>query len=107
MAKQLSRPKRWAAAVEKATKALSDLETHLASVEEAGAELEEVRQEYENWKDNLPENLQSGNLADKLEEVVSLDFNTEIEGLRSSFDSAQEVISTAEGIDLPQGFGRD
>lgn len=62
-------------------------------------ELEELKTEYEDWRDNLPENLQSSATADKLEETIS------------TFDDAISEIDSAtgnlEGIDLPQGFGRD
>ena len=50
--------------------------------------LRELQEEYQEWLDNLPENLQSTPLAEKLEEVCSLDLE--------QFD-----------VDLPRGFGRD
>lgn len=107
MAKGNSRPKRWAAAIEKAQKALSDIEGALGAFESASEELAEVRQEYEDWKDNLPENLQSSALADKLNEVADLDIDTAKDGLRSAYDEAFDLFETASGLDLPQGFGRD
>ena len=107
MTKTKSRPKRWAEAIEKGQKALSDLETALMALEEAGSDLNDVRQEYEDWKDNLPDNLQSSPLADKLNEVSDLDITSEIDSLRSAFDTANDLFSTAEGLDLPRGFGRD
>jgi hypothetical protein len=62
-----SRPARWADAVDT---------------------LRELQAEYQAWLDNLPEQLQGTALAEKLEEVCSLD----IEQL---------------DVDLPRGFGRD
>lgn len=103
----LSRPKRWAAAIDKAGKVISDMENALMALEEAATDLEEIRQEYEDWKDNLPDNLQSSALADKLNEVSDLDINSEIEGLRSAFDTVNDLFQTAQGLDLPRGFGRD
>jgi hypothetical protein len=47
-----SRPQRWKDAVET---------------------LRELQEEYQEWLDNLPENLQSTALAEKLDEVCSLD----------------------------------
>ena len=62
-----SRPQRWRDAVET---------------------LRELQDEYQEWLDNLPETLQSTALADKLDEVCSLDLD--------QLD-----------VDLPRGFGRD
>jgi len=81
-AKRRSRADRWADACSRASDALSDLRR--------------LQEEYEEWKDNLPESLQSSPVGEKLEEVCGLD----IEG-------ALDMVSDAEGIDLPLGFGRD
>jgi hypothetical protein len=62
-----SRPQRWAAAVET---------------------LRELQAEYQGWLDNLPAPLQASALAEKLEEVWSVDID--------SLD-----------VELPLGFGRD
>ena len=56
---------------------------------EAVATLRELQQEYADWLDALPENLQEGTLADKLQAIVDLD------------------LSELEEVDLPRGFGRD
>lgn len=77
-----SRPARWARACAKAREGLE--------------ELEDIRSEYEEWKDGLPDNLQSSALADKLETVCGID----IQG-------AIDVVGEAEDADLPLGFGRD
>lgn len=77
-----SRPQRWADAASRATAALE--------------ELVELQSEYQEWLDGLPENLQSGALADKLQSVCDLDL-----------ESAKQSVEEAEGIDLPRGFGRD
>jgi hypothetical protein len=50
--------------------------------------LRELQEEYQEWRDNLPETLQSTALADNLDEVCSLDL---------------EQLD----LDLPRGFGRD
>lgn len=93
MAKSKSRSTRWMEAVSKAQTALEPLT-------EALSELEDLRTEYEEWRDNLPENLQSSALGDKLNTVAELDI-----GGRT--DDIAELLSECEGIDLPQGFGRD
>jgi hypothetical protein len=62
-----SRPQRWTEAVET---------------------LRELQGEYQEWLDNLPENLQGSPLAEKLEAVCALDLD--------EFE-----------VELPRGFGRD
>lgn len=59
-------------------------------------DLQNLQSEYEEWKDNLPENLQSSAVGEKLEAVCDLDIS-----------GAVDTIEEAEGIDLPMGFGRD
>lgn len=92
MAKNTSRPARWADATSRARAAFDDLQG-------AFEDLASIREEYEEWRDNLPENMQSGALAEKLDAVVGLDFDvlSEVEG----------ALDEAEGADLPLGFGRD
>ena len=59
-------------------------------------ELVEMKSEFEEWKDNLPESLQQSAVGEKLEAVCDIDL-----------DSALEAVTEAEGADLPLGFGRD
>jgi hypothetical protein len=65
-----TRPQRWADAV---------------------IELRSMIEEYRDWRENLPEPLQDGYLADKLDAVIEL-------------ESAVDALDAAE---LPLGFGRD
>jgi hypothetical protein len=76
-----SRPRRWAAAVE--------------AVWEAAADLMELREEYEHWRDNLPDNQRDGILAEKLETTITA---------AEAFEAALDEL---ENVDLPLGFGRD
>ena len=62
------RPARWAAAV---------------------ATLVRLQEEYRDWLDNLPPNLESSALADKLQTIVELD------------------LDELQTVDLPRGYGRD
>jgi len=62
------RPKRWAAAV---------------------AALVNLQEEYRAWLDNLPPNLESSTLADKLQTIVECD------------------LEALQEIDPPLGYGRD
>jgi hypothetical protein len=82
MAKPKSRQVRWGEASAKAREALE--------------ELEELRTEFEEWRDNLPENLQSSSLGEKLDAVAELDIN-----------SLMQELDEIEMIELPLGFGRD
>ena len=80
--KPKSRTQRWSEAASAAVSALEELQS--------------IQEEFEEWKDNLPENLQQSALGEKLETVCGID-------LTSALDSVQE----AESADLPLGFGRD
>ena len=92
MAKQPSRPKRWADAIAKARVAYDELASAIE-------ELKGLQEEYEEWKDNLPDNLQSSPIAEKLDTIGQIDFDV--------LDSVETAIDEAEGAELPQGFGRD
>lgn len=82
MAKNESKADRWADAAARAREAMEALQ--------------ELRDEYQDWLDNLPDNLQNSATADKLNEICNLDL-----------DSACDIIEEAEMADLPMGFGRD
>ena len=78
----MSRPKRWAKAIE--------------AVREAAQNLEDIRDEYQEWRDNLPENLECSPTAEKLDEVIEFDI-----------DQIRDALDEAENLELPRGFGRD
>lgn len=80
--KQQSRADRW-------SDAINDAQTGLN-------ELISLQEEYQEWRDNLPENLQSSATGEKLQEIIDLD-------IQSVLDSIDEF----DGVDLPAGFGRD
>ena len=82
MSKQASRVERWTNAASRAVEALE--------------ELCDLQTEYTDWKESLPENLESSAIAEKLETVCDLDL-----------DDALSTAQEAKGIDLPLGFGRD
>lgn len=81
-AARTSRADRWADACGTAREGLEEL---------AG-----LKEEYEEWRDNLPENLRQSPVGEKLEAVCDLDL-----------DSATTVLDEAENMELPMGFGRD
>jgi len=106
MAKQLSRPKRMQAAVDKIRDGLD--------------ELHELSTEYQDWYDNMPAGLQDGATGEKVQEVAQL-FNDQADNGDTALERVTDLISTlndaadelegvadeVEGADLPRGFGRD
>lgn len=99
MAKQRSKPQRWADACSSATEA----------VEAARAALEDLRDlmgEYEEWRDNMPESLQESATFEKLEEVIDSG-ESNFDEFESACDSLESAISDIQDMDLPRGFGRD
>jgi predicted RNase H-like nuclease (RuvC/YqgF family) len=65
-------------------------------IADALAQTEELKGELEEWKDNLPENLQNGSKAQELEDAIS------------NLDELIDALNTAEGVDVdfPGAFGR-
>lgn len=82
-AKPESRAARWSRLAGEAVAALEELESMRAD-------------EFEGWKDSLPENLANSALGEKLETICGIDIGTALE-------TAQEC----EGAEVPLGFGRD
>jgi hypothetical protein len=91
-----SRTARWETAVANAKDALSALESALE-------ELGEVHQEYSDWNDNLPENLQQSAVGEKLAAMAEID----VDGALESLEEISTTLDECEGADLPLGFGRD
>lgn len=103
MAKQLSRPKRWAAAVAEAREAQSALDAAAERINNALSALRDLQEEYSEWLGNLPENFQSSPLGEKLQAISDLD----LEDADDVADEITQKIDEAEAVELPQGFGRD
>lgn len=102
-----SRSQRWADAVGKARSAIDLILGEIDDLEAAMSEIKSVQDEYEEWKDNMPDNLSSSPLGERLEEVCALDLESAADSLRSAADEAESTIGEAENMELPQGFGRD
>jgi len=77
-----SRAERWVEAASEAVQALNTLM--------------EIREEFQSWYDNLPENLQQSPVGEKLEAILNIDL-----------DGALSAAEEAENADVPLGFGRD
>lgn len=130
MARQKSKSARWALAVEAAQTALGAVkdaaeELDLDGIESAASDFEnaiqdlaDVKAEYQEWYDNMPENLQASPTGEKLEaltyievESATVDFGAIQDAIREAIEEvvrdAEDAISEAEGAELPVGFGRD
>jgi hypothetical protein len=64
-----SKPDRWAAAIETAFGALNQLEGAYSYIEWTLEQLDEIRHEYECWRDNLPSKLSGGEGGETLEAI--------------------------------------
>lgn len=107
MPKQKSRSARWFEAANTARAKFDAIEPLADELAEALADLESIRSEYEDWMDNLPENLADSALGQKLAEVCQLDIEQLSNEPLESWSEVGELIDAAENAELPQGFGRD
>ena len=94
-----SRPKRWAEACAAAEKAIGDMEAARQEFQAALEDLNALREEYEEWKDNLPENLEQSPVAEKLEAIVELDFESKGDEIETAISEAADIIGEADAID--------
>jgi len=78
--------------------------------------LVDIREEYQEWFDNLPENLQGNSpVSEKLQAVLDIDVEPSLPDPEFEFtlelnfdvDDLESALDEAEGADLPRGFGRD
>lgn len=121
MPKFPSRPQRWMKAVSEAQANLEiireaeeddDTSEAKAALESAIDDLVSLKEEYQEWRDNMPESMESSPTVEKLEEVLYLDLES-AQGYMSdddfveSLDDIESILDEAENVDLPRGFGRD
>lgn len=50
-----------------------------------------ILDDYQQWRDNMPEGVASSATADRLDEVLGL----------------RDLVEQLQGVELPRGFGRD
>jgi hypothetical protein len=74
----------------------SDWANAAADAQDALDRLIELQSQFEDWRSNLPDNLQDRPTAEKLDAVCDLDLQ-----------SALDAVNEAAGVELPMGFGRD
>lgn len=65
--------------------------TVLGAIEEAASAAEELKDELQDWLDGLPENLQSGEKADALQEAISA-LEEAYDRLQEAQDSDQQAV---------------
>lgn len=102
MAKQESKRKRFEDQVRVCREHLDILESADEDFKSAISDLADIQSEYQDWQDNLPENLQDSPTAELLTEVCDLDLDLEID-----MGEYVNAVETAENLTLPVGFGRD
>jgi hypothetical protein len=66
-------------------------------------ELDVLKEEWQEWLDNLPDNFQDTALGEKLQECAGLD----LWAFESAADEIEGAVNELEATDLPRGFGRD
>src|SRR5215469_12330344 len=107
MPKQQSRSKRWAEAIQEARDEFEAVQQHSDDLQSAMQTLYEIQQEYQDWLDNLPENLENSALGEKLQAVCDIDIESLTDDPLASWTELESTIEEADGADLPMGFGRD
>jgi hypothetical protein len=98
-----SRTARWSRACLAAREAFDKMCAARDDFQSAISEVKSIQEEFEEWKDNLPENLQQSPLGEKLETVCGID----LEPGEDDWSAMETAIDEAEAADLPLGFGRD
>src|SRR5215831_3685596 len=105
MPKQLSRSARWGNAVQEARDQFQQVQDAGSGLVDALEAVYEIQQEYQDWLDNLPENLQGSALGEKLDAVCNIDIESIKDDPLSDWPSLESTLDEADGADLPQGFG--
>jgi hypothetical protein len=105
MAKQKSRTGRWEDAAGEARDAFDEIGAAFDSLQEKIDALRDVQEEYQEWSDNLPENLEQSALGEKLQAVLDIELPEDVKDY--AITDIEEAIDQAEGAELPLGFGRD
>ena len=107
MAKKQSRSARWMTAVSEAKDEFQRVQDASSGLADAMQAIKDVQDEYQDWLDNLPENLQNSALGEKLQAVCDIDIESLTDDPLSDWPQLESTLEEAEGVELPQGFGRD
>lgn len=98
-----SRVDRWNDATMRARAELQAAASAMDALDAALEELRSVRDEYEEWRDGLPDSQQSSATAEKLNMVCDID----IPDVGDALIDVKTALDEAENADLPLGYGRD
>ena len=71
--KNESRPARWARLVSEAQDELADVKAAWETLDSSLCNLRALQEEYQEWSENLPENLQGSPVAEKLDAIMDMD----------------------------------
>jgi hypothetical protein len=99
-----SRQARWERATADARAAVDRVTEATADAVSAFEDLSGIKDEYQDWLDNLPDGLRSSPVGEKLEAVTGLDLDI---SETSTPDEMSAAVEEAEGADLPLGWGKD
>lgn len=80
-AKQMSRPDRWRAAVADAQAAVDAVASAIDDLGPALEALRDVKQEYEDWLDTMPDSLRYSPTGEKLQAIVDLDLEPDLDNI--------------------------
>ena len=100
--KPKSRAQRWAEAVQTLRDEMDQLSEQKQRIEDAVDELRSIQEEYQEWRDNLPDNLSGSAMAEKLDAITEIGMDVEVD-----IQGVEELVDAAESAELPLGFGRD
>ena len=101
-AKPKSRPQRWADAHARAEVARDQIkELADGALGEALGDLRDLQAEYQEWRDSLPENLESSPIADKLDAILELELDAAAADPMNDWQSTDSVVEDCGAIDLP------
>lgn len=105
--KSTSRAARWADACAEANAALDALRGGVEALEGPLSDLQGLKDEFTEWKDNLDGKFEGSALVEKLDEVANLEIEDAASNISDAVDELSNSVSEWEGMDLPRGFGRD
>lgn len=90
-----SRPKRMRDAINWASIAMDDLRS-------ASEDITAVGEEYQEWRDNMPDGLDQSATAELLDQLID-----NLERFTEAVDEVEDALTELGNTDLPRGFGRD
>lgn len=95
---------------------VTDINNQIGNAQDGISDLEELRDELQNWLDSLPENLQQGSKADELNEAIDeldtgiyeLENLNQINDISEAEDASQSIddaLNSFDNVSFPRMFG--